>query len=200
MVHCGAGFSLRGILVPLAGKRAEARPTFAMRLFTAIEIPDEVRSALRAVLAYLRPLANLRWSPVENLHITTKFIGEWPEARVAELRSALRQVAMAPIEIAIRGLGWFPNQKRPRVFYAGVESPPELGALAVATERALASIGVPVEDRPYRPHLTLARVKDTAPLNALNNAIANLPGTGFGSFRAVSQHLYLSAGGKYSLL
>jgi len=84
------------------------------------------------------------------------------------------------------------------VFLAHVEASPELDALASATERALAGVGIAVEDRPYRPHLTLARVKDRVSLEALQRAATQV--APLGSFRATAQHLYLSAGGKYTKL
>src|SRR6185312_5612447 len=106
----------------------------------------------------LRPLAKLGWIPAEKLHVTTKFIGEWPEERLEELKRALAVVRRpAPVEIAIRRLGWLPNPRSARVLYAGVEASESLTALAAATGRAVAGIGVPAEDRIYRPHVTLAR-------------------------------------------
>jgi len=177
-----------------------------MRLFTAIEIPAEVKDNLRALLESIRPMAKLNWSPVENLHITTKFIGEWPDARLPELKQTLAEVPFSSgINIAIQGLGWFPNPKQPRVFWAGVVADESLAALAVATDQATATIGVPVEKRVYSPHLTLARLKDRPPLERLREAIAKLPSSDFGSvhfgsFRAESFFLYLSAGGKYTKL
>src|SRR5713101_8443752 len=90
-----ARFSYTGKLPrsPHEVKAGQAGSLPHMRLFTAIDIPEEVRAALRSLLARLRPLANLRWSPVENMHITIKFIGEWPEARLGEIQEALRKVA-----------------------------------------------------------------------------------------------------------
>jgi 2'-5' RNA ligase len=171
-----------------------------MRLFTAIEIPAEVKDNLRALLQRIRPLANFNWSPVENLHITTKFIGEWPEARLPEIKQALAAVAFPGIDIAIQDLGWFPNPRQPRIFWAGVHAGEALNALAAATDRATAAIGVPVETRPYSPHLTLARLKDRQPLDRLRDAIASAPSNNFGLFKAESFFLYLSAGGKYTKL
>ena len=60
-----------------------------MRLFTGIDLPAEVAASLEKLLARLMPLASIRWSPVENFHITTKFIGEWPESKVDELKMTL---------------------------------------------------------------------------------------------------------------
>jgi len=175
-----------------------------MRLFTAIDIPEDVMEGLRSLLKRLKPLAKLSWSPVENLHITTKFIGEWPEERLDEMKRALAATpAPFPVEIAVRGLGWFPNERRPRVFWAGIEGGEPLRSLAHATEQAVAQLGVPVEERPYSPHLTLARIKEAVPLDTLRQALQAMPsecGFDFGSFRASSFFLYLSANGRYTQL
>lgn len=123
---------------------------------------------------------------MEKLHITTKFIGEWPEERLDELKRALGSVkAAAPVDIVICGLG-----RLPRVLYALVEPNEALTALAAATERA---VGVPVEDRAYRPHITLARSRKPIPRIDFEQST-------IGSFRASSFALYLSAGGKYTKL
>src|SRR4051812_36429449 len=121
-----------------------------MRLFTAIDIPAEVTEALRSFVARLRPAARITWSPVDNLHVTIKFIGDWPEERLDEMKSALARVPVNGgtthgINIAVKGVGWFPNARRPRVFWAGVEGGEPLHALARATEAAVAGLGVPVE-------------------------------------------------------
>lgn len=187
-----------------------------MRLFTALDISDEVRTNLRRFVTRLKPFAKLQWSPLENLHITTKFIGEWPEKRLDELKSALGRVPKAnQVDISIRGIGWFPNSRRPRVFWAGVEAGDSLHALAVGTETATAALGVPAEDRVYSPHLTLARIREPISLDALREEIAAIscdmcntepPGPpvsiqfDFGSFRATAFFLYLSMGGRYSKL
>jgi RNA 2',3'-cyclic 3'-phosphodiesterase len=164
-----------------------------LRLFTAIDIPPDVKAALAALLDRHRSLAKLHWIPVEKLHITTKFIGEWPdkpETRLDELKQALASVkAPAPVDIVIRGLG-----RLPRVLYAAVEPNEALTALAAATELAL---GVPAENRAdnrvYRPHITLARTRKRVPH-------VDLELSTIGSFRASSFALYLSAAGKYTKL
>jgi RNA 2',3'-cyclic 3'-phosphodiesterase len=169
-----------------------------MRLFTAIDLPGEMLEKLDGFLAGLRPLAKLRWTAVENLHITTKFIGEWPEAQLDDMKIALRGVHQPePIRIAVRSVGWFPDQRRPHVFWAGVDAGEPLAKLAHATEQAVAALGVPAETRPYSPHLTLARVRYAVPLEELIHAAGD---PDFGGFQARSFFLYLSAGGKYSKL
>ncbi len=172
-----------------------------MRLFTAIDIPDEVRRNLRNLVEKLRPTARIAWSPVENLHVTTKFIGEWPENRLDEMKAVLGGVGSpGVVEISVRGLGWFPTAEHPRVFWAGIESGSALRSLAHATESAVAQIGVPVEERAFSPHLTLARIRERVPLDALMRAIEAIPSLEFGSFRSPSFYLYLSRAGKYTKL
>ena len=172
-----------------------------MRLFTGIELPATEVAGLEALLAELRPLAPLRWSTAANLHITTKFIGEWPESRLEELKSALAAIPAPPtIAIGLDGFGWFPNPHQPRIFWVSVKAPPQLAGLATAIETHLAALGIVKEDRPYRPHLTLARIDRPADLAPVRRAVAALPATGFGSFQAAAFHLYLSESGRYAKL
>lgn len=172
-----------------------------MRLFTGLDIPERERSALTAVLDQLRPLAPLRWSPPANLHVTTKFIGEWPEDRLAELKAALSTVPVnGPIGVSLTGLGWIPNPHTPRMFWAIVKAGPKLAELAAAIEGRLEPLGIAREERPYQAHLTLARIKAPMSLGPVRRAIAQLPGADFGSFEATAFHLYLSSAGHYAKL
>lgn len=173
-----------------------------MRLFVAVDIPPDVKTALDSFLKPLRPTAKLSWSRLDHLHITTQFIGEWPEARLDEIRQALAAVpAHNAIDIAVKGVGWFPNERRPRVFWAGVDGGEPLRTLARETGQALTEIGVPIEEREFSPHLTLARVRESVPLGALREALRTSAARfDFGAFRAREFHLYLSADGKYTRL
>ncbi len=164
-----------------------------MRLFTGIDLPVPVRDRLAALIGQLRPAARLKWSAADNFHVTTKFIGEWPSQRLEELSAALRGVPPPPpIRIAIRELGWFPNPRAPRVFWAGIQADPALADLVRDTDRALARLGVAPETRPFSPHLTLARVKEQVRLDRLREAVASVPSEDFGEFVADRFHLYLS--------
>jgi 2'-5' RNA ligase len=183
----------RACIKPKAEPTAVLRSPQTMRLFTAVTLPQDVVTALTRLIDQLRPSARIRWSPASNLHITTKFIGEWPEERLGELRAALDSLpAREPIPIEVRGLGFFPNPHAPRVFWAAVHAGPELATLAQATSQALESLGVAAEKRPFSPHLTLARIKEPLPLATLQRAIASLPAADFGAFTADRFHLYLS--------
>jgi 2'-5' RNA ligase len=166
-----------------------------MRLFTGIALPPEVRDNLARVLEELRPLAPLRWSPVENLHITSKFIGQWPEERLAELEDALEGVGHPPgFEVAIARFGYLPNPHHPRTLFAGVRAGPELAELANRIDEALRPLGIAKEDRPYSPHLTLARIKNED-LRELREHIAKMTNLDFGTFQVSEFHLYLSKTG-----
>ena len=178
-----------------------------MRLFTAIDVPDEVSEALHSFVRRLMPFAKLSWSRVDHLHITTKFIGEWPEARLAELQGALEAAcepqAEAAMAITVKGIGWFPDARRPRVFWAGVNGGVALAGLARRTEQATSSLGLPAETRAFSPHLTLARIRTAVALEPLQAALDSLPsgcGFDFGAFEASRFFLYLSAGGQYTKL
>ena len=176
-----------------------------MRLFTGFDLPAEVVRSLDELLDQLRPAARIKWIPPANLHITTRFIGEWPEERLAELRAALAGIpSHAPIPMHIRKLGYFPNPHSPRVVWAGVEAGPDLAALAAETDRALEPLGLQPEGRPFSPHLTLARIKEPVPLQRLRETVVALPSLEFGSFTADRFFLYQSrlgpAGSVYSKL
>jgi 2'-5' RNA ligase len=163
-----------------------------MRLFTGLDLPAEVVRNLEQLLRQLRPAARINWSPPANLHITTKFIGEWPEERLVELQGKL--AALPPrrvIAVHIRAVGFFPNPHSPRNFWCGIEAP-GLSELAADTDRATAALGIAREQRPYSPHLTLARIKERLDLQPLREAIAAQASLEFGRFEAGSFFLYRS--------
>jgi 2'-5' RNA ligase len=163
-----------------------------MRLLTALDLAPGVAASLASLIERLRPTARIQWSPPANLHITTKFIGDWPDERLAELKTALARLpARAAISVRIHHLGFFPNPHAPRVFWCGIEAP-GLAELAAETDRATAALGVAPEMRPFSPHLTLARIKDRPNLQPLREAIAGLPELEFGNFTAPAFHLYRS--------
>jgi 2'-5' RNA ligase len=164
-----------------------------MRLFAGLDLPYEMRRNLELLLHLLKPKAHISWSPVANLHLTTKFIGDFPDPRLDELKAALAAVPRpGALRIAIRGLEWFPNPRQPRVFAASIQADPALAELALDTNRACEGLGIESETKPFRPHLTLARIRHPEPLDDLQKAIAELPSLDFGAFQAQSFHLYRS--------
>jgi RNA 2',3'-cyclic 3'-phosphodiesterase len=175
-----------------------------MRLFTGISIAPHVLDNLDKVLTDLRPLAPLNWSPLENLHITSKFIGAWPDEQLAELTRTLESVpAPSSFTLTIARFGFLPNPHRPRVFFAGVQAGPEPAELARRIDDALAPLGVARENRAYTPHLTLARLRNEN-IRELREHIANMTNFDFGTFQVSEFHLYSSkpsrGGSVYAIL
>ena len=167
-----------------------------MRLFTGIDLREDVRDRLERLLTILRPCAHVKWSPVYNLHVTLKFIGEWPEEKLPPLEAALRTLApREPITAEVKGVGWYPNPHHPRVFWVAVQGGDGLTALAKDIESAIAPLGIAKEERAFNAHLTLARIKEPAPLQALRNAIAQLESVEFGTFPVERFYLYRSQPG-----
>jgi 2'-5' RNA ligase len=163
-----------------------------MRLFTGLDLPAEVVHNLEQLLERLRPTARIHWSLPANLHITTKFIGEWPEGRLGDLKAALAALeSQPPVAVHIRKVGFFPNPHAPRVFWCGVEAP-GLEALAERTDGATAALGIARETRAFSPHLTLARIKERLDLQPLRQAVAELASLEFGEFQAANFFLYQS--------
>jgi 2'-5' RNA ligase len=162
-----------------------------MRLFVALEIPSAVRENLAELLKSLRVVSpQTRWVRAENLHATLKFIGEVPETKLAFIRTALAQVRSdRPVTLDFRGLGFFPNEKHPRVFWAGIEASPNLKILAADIAKATEALGVPREQKPFSPHLTLARFEPPRLPGKLRAAIQDNSVQGFGSLRTLQFQL-----------
>jgi 2'-5' RNA ligase len=131
-----------------------------------------VTVALDAASERLREVApDLAWVPAPKRHLTLKFVGEVADGALAELVAVTDAVTAThrPFETSLRGIGAFPNFRRARVVWAGVEAEPRLELLHHDLELGCLGVGVEVEGRPFRPHVTVARVR--APL-ALEGARA----------------------------
>jgi 2'-5' RNA ligase len=167
-----------------------------MRLFTGIAIDPTVTAKLSAVVDRWRLQAKLNWSPPENYHVTVKFLGECAEDKLEAIVAALEQVPRpGEFEVAIEGLGFFPNARSPHVFWAGVTAPAPLERLASDVDDALRTLGIPAEERRYSPHLTLARVKAGQSAAGIADEIAGLKHIRFGQFTAREFYLYRSRTG-----
>ena len=165
-----------------------------MRLFVALDIPEDVRAAMGALVAKLREVAfDGRWGRLEGAHVTLKFIGEVPSETMEKIKAALATVPFpSPIKMVFHGLGFFPNGRRSRVLWAGIEAGEELGVLAAAVETALEPLGFAREQRAFSPHLTLARFDSPKGLDRLRAVIAAAGPFEFGSTVAQEFHLYQS--------
>ncbi len=165
-----------------------------MRLFVAIDVPEDVRGRIARFASDLRAQApRARWVQIEGAHLSLKFIGEVPDSLLDAIRPALAPMrAPAPIEIEYRGCGFFPNAHRPRVFWVGVNAPATLAELATEIERVLVPLGVPRESREFQPHLTLARFHHPSECGELRRAIVQIAVPEFGRTVAREFHLYQS--------
>ena len=137
-----------------------------MRLFVAVELADDVRRVAENVMRQLQRTIGdslrARWVPVENMHLTVRFIGHVQTERVPAVIDALEPpVSLKPFDIALGQCGVFPPHGPPRVLWIGLDAGlPSLRAMHVEFNRRLAPLGFEPESRPYSAHLTLARVKD----------------------------------------
>jgi len=165
-----------------------------MRLFVAVDIPEDVRATIKSLVEKLRGTArNARWARIEGLHVTLKFIGETFPENAGKINGALATVPVpAPFALRFHGLGFFPNERRPRVLWAGIEAAPQLAALAEAVESVLEPLGIPRESRAFAPHLTLARFDSPGGLESLHVAIESASTPEFGSASVKEFHLYES--------
>jgi 2'-5' RNA ligase len=162
-----------------------------MRLFIALEIPSTVRENLAELLKSLRAVSpQTRLVRPENLHVTLKFIGEVAETKLAAIQTELARVRCdQSVTLDFRRLGFFPSEKHPRVFWAGIEALPNLKTLAADIETATETLGIPREGRPFSPHLTLARFEPPQLPEQLRAAIEENAERNFGSLRTTQFHL-----------
>jgi len=136
----------------------------SMRLFIAVELPEEVKQELGRLQDRLRPngLINLKWVAPDSIHITLKFLGQVNAETARDIKLEMDKVSAAfnPFDIGLKGLGAFPALSRPQVLWVGLSG--EVGRLqllAAQLEERMAGLGFAAEKRRFVPHLTLARVR-----------------------------------------
>ena len=146
-----------------------------MRLFVAVEVAPDVVAAVVELIDRLQqrakklaPEARLTWVTTERIHVTVRFIGHVENDEVDAIREALAlPLAVPPFDVTIAGAGTFPAKGPPRVVWAGLRNGRDgLGAIEKEVSARLARLGLEPEDRPYNPHLTLARVREAAGLKS----------------------------------
>jgi 2'-5' RNA ligase len=151
-----------------------------MRLFVALEVPEPVRREVARRVAGLRDrLPRARWVDTSIIHLTLLFLGQVEEAKVEGLTDALRAAFARheAMELRLSGGGTFPPRRPARVAWIGLQAPAELAALqADATAAAVAAIGFTPEERPFNPHVTLARCEPNWPRDAAEKFAAAFPG------------------------
>ena len=177
-----------------------------MRLFVALPVSDEIR---QNILSFIRELiiadSQVRWLDPQNFHITLKFIGRVSPESLSAIGGVLAKIKIEhPVQMEFRGMGFFPNALKPSVAWIGTEFSPNLPALATAINHALSPLGIPREEKPFVPHLTIARFKQTRPSPVLLTKIETLQVRRFGTLTASEFHLVestlKSTGAQYTTL
>jgi 2'-5' RNA ligase len=165
-----------------------------MRLFVALEITSAVREALANTAATLKPESDgVRWSRPAALHVTLKFLGETDVQKLDSIRAVLAKINSPEwVALRFRGVGFFPDEIRPRVMWCGIEATPNLRELAASLDRSLELCGVPAEARAFVPHVTLARLNSARNVQKLVRAAAPLKSYDFGAARESEFHLFES--------
>lgn len=143
------------------------------RLFTALEIPEDICDTL---IDLERPIPGASWVDADDLHITLRFFGDVSDELAHDIADLLDTTPSDAFAMRIAGLGTFGAE--PRLLYAGVEPSPALESLARAHDRIARSLGLPKDKRPWKPHITLARLKDADP-RPLARVLAEGPGLTF---------------------
>lgn len=147
-----------------------------IRCFLALDPPEEVLRGIATIQNHLRKLirGDIRWVRPEGIHSTLKFFGDISAGDVANIAAAVEKAAEKemPFSLAIGGAGLFPDPHRPRILWLGMNGDVErLLVFQKEIEEALLQIGFPREERPFRPHLTLGRIKTAKGLIGLARAL-----------------------------
>lgn len=168
-----------------------------LRSFLALDTPDEIRKEIGAAQDRLKRIiqGDIRWVRPEGMHLTLKFFGNISGSDAANISDAVGRAAagIRPFALAIGGVGAFPDPHRPRVLYLGMTGDVErLVAFQKGLEQALSMIGFPREERPFRPHLTLGRIRNPRGLIGLAGVLEKGESYAAGQFTASGLGLFKS--------
>jgi RNA 2',3'-cyclic 3'-phosphodiesterase len=155
-----------------------------IRSFVAVEMPPDVKQELGKIQIFLRQAAACpaKWVAPESIHLTLSFLGEISPAQVEAVKGVMDKIAVAsPVfNLSLDHVGAFPNLRQPQTVWVGIQGDMEiLSRLHKNLEESLRVTGYKPEDRAFKPHLTLARVRDEASVQArqsLGEALVRVPG------------------------
>jgi 2'-5' RNA ligase len=146
-----------------------------IRTFIAIEIPKTVISKIRELQDVIKAYGfKIRWVRAENIHLTLKFLGDIEEIKINEIAKAVSKAVekYSPISLKAKGIGVFPGIKRPRVLWVGLSGQLEaLVKLQQTLDENLIALGFSREERPFKGHLTMGRIKDKIDVKKLGDAL-----------------------------
>lgn len=158
-----------------------------MRLFVACHLPDDIKASLGRVRRITGQERQLRWVAPENLHITLKFLGETPSAKIMSVMRALKGASekVEPFTLQVRGTGGFPSLASARVLWAGIsQGADQIQELSSRVESALVPLGFERESRGFSPHVTLARARQE-PVRGLDRALKGIVQEVFGEYQVL---------------
>lgn len=138
----------------------------SVRAFLAIPLAWQLQESIRALQSDLQArIPEARWTRPENLHLTLHFFGEIDQESLEKFKVSVLSVRRCkrPFQVEVKGLGAFPNPRRPRVIWLGLTPRDQLGELYRATQHCLHQAGLATESRPYSPHLTIGRLRQHKP-------------------------------------
>jgi 2'-5' RNA ligase len=161
-----------------------------LRSFIAVEIPTKTQDAIEISLNPLKkalPFPFIRWVLSQNIHLTLKFMGAVLPVSLERLAGAIRSEVSRceSFSMTIAGLGAFPNPRKARVIWVGLETPSAMRILVGALETMVSRLGYPTEERPFSPHLTVGRVGQNVSRKGLEQIEAALEKTIIGTIGTV---------------
>jgi 2'-5' RNA ligase len=139
------------------------------RLFIAVDFPDEVNETL-ANICFGIPGA--KWVPKDQMHLTLRFIGDADDTMLSDIAEILENVNSSHFSLSLKGVGYFPPRRKPNVLWAGIEPSEGLMELRDSVESLLEELGLPGEERKYHAHVTLARLRQEAPLDKITGYLS----------------------------
>ncbi|MCF7907860.1 MAG: RNA 2',3'-cyclic phosphodiesterase [Candidatus Omnitrophica bacterium] len=140
-----------------------------MRTFIAIDLPENLKTKLSQIQKDLETdNLKFKWVEPDNIHLTLKFLGEIDEDQLLEIKKVVAQTTdqIKTFELTAEGLGFFPNQKNPRIFLTNLKNSEPLRLLVTKLENNLTQLGFPIENK-FKAHLTLARIKSQENIDLL---------------------------------
>jgi 2'-5' RNA ligase len=159
-----------------------------MRLFIAITLPENIKIKLEEIVKTFKKCdLDAKWVKTQNIHMTLKFLGEVDEAQLGEIKNIITAVAgeFRQLSVNLTGYGFFPNEKRPRVFFVATDKQELLKNMAMRLEDELEKLGILKEDR-FRSHLSLCRFKGTKNIEVLKKEVKNITPQGQFPVEAIS--------------
>jgi 2'-5' RNA ligase len=160
----------------------------SVRVFLAIPLPQQLKGAIQTLQKNLRSqIAGVRWVRPENLHLTLHFFGEVEQETLEKIKVSVLSVTGCnrPFAVEVKGLGAFPNRRRPRVLWLGLEPKDQLMQVYENCRQSLQQAGVATESRPYSPHLTIGRLRQPkSGLSALTELDSSIGDEMIGRFSA----------------